>query len=103
MKKVFVLFLLLLPFIQSNAQFIPPVKAGTSTINGTVVDAASHQPVAYATVSVIEPGSGKILIGALTDSIGKFIAKKLPAGTYNLKVSFVSYTDKAIPNIQVAE
>lgn len=98
MKRILLLLLFLLPFIQSNAK-----NPGSSVINGTVADAVSHKPVGYATVSIIDPNSGKILIGALTDSTGKFSANKLPAGVYTLKISFVSYTDKTIPNIKVTD
>lgn len=98
MKKILLLILFLLPFIQSNAK---NNTSSATTLNGIVVDAASHKPVGYATVSLIDPNSGKILVGSLTDSTGKFSIGKIAAGVYTLKISFVSYTDKTIPNVKI--
>ena len=76
--------------------------AGTSTITGSVIDSVSRKPVGYATVSVIDQTSGKSISGSLTDSTGKFNFDKLAAGTYKIKISFLSYADKTLPNIKLA-
>lgn len=108
MNKIYLFILLLLPFFSAQAKNHAGTKSrlfteeGTSVITGTIIDSLSKKPVDYATVSVVDQVSGKNISGALTDSTGKFSFGKLAAGTYQLKVSFLSYASKTIKNIKLA-
>lgn len=60
-------------------------------IKGKVVD-DKNEPIAGATVAVIDKMSGSIVTGAYTDDNGEFnIAVDLSKGNYSLKVSYVGY------------
>jgi outer membrane receptor protein involved in Fe transport len=108
-KTIYILAVLLLPFISVKAK----AKAytsddfvavdGTSKISGTVIDSATKKPVDYATVSVLDQNTSKVISGSLADANGQFAIGRLAAGTYSLKISFVGYTDKVISNLKLAE
>ena len=60
-------------------------------ISGTVVDDATQQPVSYASVGVLD-ADGKAVSGGVADANGKFVLGAVPAGSYTLEISFLSYT-----------
>ncbi len=60
------------------------VLAQTSTIRGSVTD--STGPIPYANV-YLQDGS----IGTTTNEEGNYVLKNVPAGTHEIRVSFVSY------------
>ena len=67
------------------------------TIRGTVFDESIGEPLI--SVTVVVEGT---LIGAVTDLDGKFNLAIAP-GTYNLKLSFVSYESLVISNVEVKD
>jgi hypothetical protein len=109
MKKIYLLILLLLPFFALQATGLTvkiagaPPDGSSSTITGTIIDSLSKKPVDYATATLIDQASGKIITGALTDSTGKFTFSKLGDGIYKLKISFLSYADKIISGIKLSK
>ncbi len=66
--------------------FLNTLSAQTVTMRGKVVDAATKESL---------PGANIILlgtsIGTASDNEGKFIIRNIPAGTYNIKTSYVGY------------
>nr|WP_255469459.1 carboxypeptidase-like regulatory domain-containing protein [Butyricimonas hominis] len=67
------------------------------SIRGTVVDAASGYPIAYASVALLgRPGTG-----AITDSSGHFIIKNVPVGRHDIQASFVGYESAIFKEILV--
>lgn len=98
-KTIYPSFLFLILFITAQAKN----HSGTAIITGTIIDATSHKPVGYATIALTDQASNKILANALTDSTGKFTLIQLPAGLYQLKISFVGYTDKLIPGLKITD
>lgn len=66
------------------------------TIRGTIKDASSKEDLVGATV-IIE-GENR---GASADINGFFSLNRIPVGTYTLKFSFVGYSTKIVPNVQV--
>lgn len=109
MKNLALLALLFLPLLSAAAKTdiaIPvhvSVADGTSKITGTVIDSTSRKPVDYATVTVLDQATGKIISGLLADVKGQFTIGRLAAGTYQLKITFVGYVTKLLPNLQLAE
>jgi len=73
------------------------VSLGNYKISGRVTDTLSKQPVEYATVSVINSSTKKIVDGTITDKKGMFQIKKLKKGTYNLSVQCIGYMDLHVP------
>jgi len=67
-----------------------PTRA-TGRITGTVTDAATNKPVSYATVAVINPATNSQVNGGVCGDDGKF-ALPVPAGTYQVSISFIGYT-----------
>lgn len=63
------------------------------SISGTVIDAATSQPIEFATVALIAPDS-TVVNGTTTDSIGRFTIDRIPSsGNYRLLASFIGYKD----------
>lgn len=87
MKSFFISFCLVLVFSASMAQ--------NGTIRGTVIDDETGETIIGANVAVLEP-----LTGTSTDLDGKFSISIAP-GTYKLRVSFISYQNITIDNVEV--
>lgn len=67
-------------------------------IRGTVTDEVMELPLPGATIII--QGSNPV-IGTVTDENGKFKLENLPLGKYNLKISYMGYSDSYITNIQL--
>lgn len=68
-----------------NGDLPPATKF--ATVHGTVVDAASHAPIANATVIV------DTILTATTDDKGTFTIDKVPSGIIDYVVKAKGYTD----------
>ena len=91
MKKVLLLLMsLFLVVVTASAQ--------GKSVSGVVIDAADHEPLIAATVSV----KGQAGQGVLTDMDGKFTIKNIKAGAI-LVVSYVGYTTKEVAVADRAE
>ena len=62
------------------------VNAQTATVSGTVT--SENKPVPYASLALAGTA-----FGTVTDSIGNFFIKNIPAGSYTLRVSAIGYDD----------
>ena len=60
--------------------------AQTGTLSGTVTDAESGETLPGANVLIVE-----LQRGASTDTNGEFTVENIPAGEYNIRISFVGY------------
>ncbi len=67
------------------------------TVRGTIVDADSKLPIIGAVVQL----SSDLSIGASTDVKGEFRIEKVPVGRISLKLSFLGYESKTIPDIEI--
>ncbi|RZL02290.1 MAG: TonB-dependent receptor, partial [Hymenobacter sp.] len=84
--------LLLLVFGQRAAAQAPGLSVGSGSLTGTVLDSLTQQPVAFATVVLLQPApSEKVAAGQSADEQGRFELTKLKAGAYRLRISFVGY------------
>ncbi len=94
-SKLVILFLFAVTPVMLNGQ--DNRKALTQSIRGTVVDAASGYPIAYASVALLgRPGTG-----AISDSSGHFIIKNVPVGRHDIQASFVGYESAIFKEILV--
>ena len=60
-------------------------------ITGKVSDATTHQAIEYATITVADKQSKKVVSGAITDTKGDFEVTGLPAGIYRITIEFLGY------------
>jgi len=86
MKKNFFLLIILLNFFQIG------FSQNTWNISGTVLNDATKTPLQGASVFISNSSNG-----TFTDSVGIFSLKGLPAGNYNLVVSFIGYETQVYP------
>ncbi len=89
MKHYLTVFLLFLPLfiIAQNL---------TQTIRGKVTDADTGQPLAGATVQLIENQTG-----AVTDSVGNYRLENVPVGRYQIQANYLGYQTLTITEILV--
>jgi hypothetical protein len=85
MKHIF-LSLILILHMQNYAQEL------TQTIRGTVVDKQTQSPLPGAIISILN--SDPLLVTS-TNELGKFRIDHVPLGRKQIKISFVSYKEKA--------
>ncbi len=78
--------------------FSLPIYAQTQVVRGKILDTQSKFPLIGATVIVV--GSDP-LMGATTDTDGFFVLPAVPVGRIDLKVSYVGYDERIIPNVMV--
>jgi len=72
--------------------------AQNGSIKGTVKDSKNNEAIIGATVQIISASSP---IGSVTDVEGNFEISKVPAGSYKVQISYVSYATKEIDNVRV--
>ncbi len=70
----------------------------TQNIKGLILDQDSNSPLIGATVVVL--GSDPLL-GSITDIDGSFRITDVPIGRVTLKVSYIGYEDRIIPNLLI--
>ncbi len=69
------------------------------TVRGIVIDEASHSPVPFANVILLNTDP---VIGTVTDSTGHFMLPDIPVGRYDLRVSYIGYEPSIVREIQVS-
>lgn len=92
--SIFTLFVILLQlpgYTQSGKQ--------SYSISGTVVD-DQNVPIPFANAAVYNNLDSALVGGAASDESGNFVIQMKP-GNYYMKISFLSYEEKTIPNINV--
>ncbi len=78
------------------------VQKGSGRISGTIIDAASQQPVPYATVALVVPATNKPVDGTMADEKGRFSMDKIAKGAYRVAISFVGYETRTL-EVEVTE
>jgi hypothetical protein len=71
----------------------PCPAAGTSTLSGTVVNASNSEPVADATVALLQNGS--VVASTVTTQSGGYSFSQLAAGTYDVRIAAAGFVDFA--------
>ncbi len=70
----------------------------TQTIRGRVIDIDGKFPLIGATVNL---NFGGISSSTFTDTNGSFKFEEIPIGRHNLKISYVGYESKTLPNLEL--
>lgn len=99
MRAVFVFLFLT---ISSNVLFAQrPQGDGGAEISGVALD-PNNEPLPYAAVAVYSSADSSLVKGAATDIDGKFAIPVKP-GNYYVKISFLSFKEKIVPNVEVTK
>src|ERR1035438_10244483 len=72
-------------FERSN--FPPQAQTGKASVEGSVLDAVTREPVKKASVML----NGQVGLNAVTDSSGHFAFRQLPAGQYMIQAHSEKY------------
>lgn len=97
MKKIVILFVYL-AFLMTHAQ----QSKEEYTVKGKVVDKTTQQALEYATVTILDAKTNKVLEGGITNGKGNF-SLDIAAGTYNIKVEFISFKPYESKNVTIAK
>lgn len=68
----------------------------TGTLAGKVVSVTTGQPLIGASVRVVD-----LPIGGRTDAQGRFKIDNIPAATQSLRITYVGFEEKVVPNLEV--
>ena len=71
----------------AGSPLLAAAAPGNARVSGTVVNRAGGQPVAFARVTLRQPGAAAILLTAATDEKGAFAFTELDLGDYELSYS----------------
>jgi len=72
-------------------------------IYGKIMDSISGHPLEYTTVALYRKRSDELETGTISHANGNFFLEKLKPGRYYLKVSFMGYEDKIVPDIAIGK
>lgn len=70
-----------------------------SAIRGQIIDKASNKPIPYANILIIKSSPP---IGAVSDSVGRFVIPHVAAGRYDLQISSVGYEPFILRELQIS-
>lgn len=87
--------LLVLAIISSGFIF----AQSSGTLQGIVKDPSTGESIPFANVSV--ESSGSSVTGGMTDFDGKYVIKPIPAGKYDVKVSYVGYSTQQVNGVLI--
>lgn len=102
MRKLVFITLLITLYVTSYAQK-EVVSKGKGKIIGKVITAAASLPLEYATITVYNLHSGKILTGSTTDVNGLFGIREIDTGSYKLVIESIGYQPFEIAQLRVAK
>lgn len=87
----------------ANALVSTVVDIKNGKIEGVVVDAASREPVAYATIALLDPLTNQPIDGTIADEKGRFSMDKVTQGEYSIQISFLGYEPMIIKDVAVGD
>ncbi len=77
----------------------PRMNGGVLT--GRVVESVSDQPVEYVNVAIFPTGSDEMITGGITNENGMFRIENIPAGTYDIRLSFIGFQTHRLEGITI--
>ena len=80
----------------------PATVLTSAAVGGLVRDAATEQPVEFASVALLRAADAGVVQATYTDAAGRYAFGPVPAGAYTLAVSFVGYAPGTVPTFAVA-
>jgi outer membrane receptor protein involved in Fe transport len=79
-----------------------PPGGPAGTVTGVIVDAETGETLPSATAAVYAAADSSFVTGAAADLDGAFRVEAVPAGTYQVRVSFLGYTTRRLRGVAVA-
>ncbi|AUD04044.1 TonB-dependent receptor [Spirosoma pollinicola] len=73
-------------------------QPASQTIKGVIIDGQSKYPLPGATVMVLNTSA---LLGSTSDETGSFSLRQVPLGYQTVRISFLGYRERIIPNVLV--
>lgn len=70
-----------------------------TAIRGQITDKASNKPIPYANILIMKTNPP---IGAVSDSVGRFVIQNVTAGRYDLQISSVGYEPFILRELQIS-
>ena len=74
---------------------------GNKVIKGKLLDAGNSNPLPFANVALYSKTDSSLVKGGTTQEDGEFVIKNIPSSEYYMKISFMGYKEKVIPEIDV--
>lgn len=96
MKNIFSLIFIILISKGLQAQNTP-----TGKITGKIIDAATKQPVDYATISLLKQGAIAPINGVISDPKGEFKLDHIADGEYTVHLDFIGYKRNIIEHVVI--
>ncbi|WP_430615389.1 TonB-dependent receptor domain-containing protein [Flavobacterium sp. JP2137] len=100
MKKLMTLWMVLVLFTSVSGLAQSPSK--NLVLSGTVIEAATNQPLEYASVYAQNKANAQIVSGGMTDAKGKF-EFEVPEGEYYVKIDFLGFKTVEINSVSVVK
>jgi hypothetical protein len=66
-----------------------------ASVSGRIVDAASGDPVPFASVTASVRADGSVVTGVIADESGRFVIRGLPEGAFEISARATAHEDGA--------
>ncbi len=103
MKIKIILFLLAAAAIVSAQSHEIASLFNKGKIKGIIIDSSEGSPLPSASITLHHQNDSSLAGGISSGLTGEFLLKNVSEGNYYLKISFVGYASKYLPNIKVSE
>lgn len=97
LRYLSVLLVLLSVAVNANSPLTPSDK----TIKGVIIDSTSTAALPFANITLHNISDSSFVTGVSTDAEGAFSLSNINDGNYYLKISFVGYNTKFVPDIKL--
>jgi outer membrane receptor protein involved in Fe transport len=107
---IIILTTIFLPFLTATAQSSEGKsgsgrngsKEGYGIITGILHDAVTGDRVEYGNIIVLRSSDSSMVTGMITDTKGRFHLEKLLPGKYFIRIQFIGYENKIIPDLKIS-
>ena len=82
-------------------RYTKKLTTGQTGIQGKLLDANGNDPILFANVVLFYTNTETAISGVNTDLDGNFKLENVPIGRINLQLSYLSYENLTLPNIEV--
>ena len=77
-------------------------KEGFGVVTGILHDATTNEHVEYGNILLLRSSDSKMVTGIITDTKGRFLLEKILPGKYFIRIQFIGYENKIIPDINIS-
>ena len=97
MNKFFTITAFLFAFVSG----LTAQKQSQGNVSGVIIEKSSDKPLEFAHVTLTKSSDSTIIQNTVTDSKGKFVFEKVPAGEYRVNYSFIGFETVSSPIVTV--